>query len=501
MWTFLTGLVILGVGGCLYGSFVERFFGVSDKPTPAVTKADGVDYVPMSSWRNGLIHLLNIAGTGPILGPIQGILFGPMAFITIPLGCILAGAVQDYMIGMISTRNDGEQIESLVKRFLGKHVAFYFGIFVLLAVLLFGVTCVYTPGDIFVKGVLKKSAEINSWYLWVVYGVIFGYYLIATLLPIDKIIGRVYPFIGGFFIFTAILLFVYIFAEKLPLKELDPSSLWSWKQDPVNKFFPIFFVTVACGIASGFHATQATIISRTLTHEREGRKIFYNMMLVEGFIAMIWAAVTMGVIELYDINTTENATNMLAEIIDDVLKVFNIDNSSPHDDLVYVVGKLFSNGIDIVVILGVIVLPITSGDTALRSCRLMAGEMLGVDQSKPENRLKLGAAIFALTAVLLFVAKLSNSGFQLLWRYFAWANQTIVVFSLAVATAWCIKEGKSIWVTVLPGAFYLTVTSSFILSAPIGFNLHWLVADIIAAVLALAYIIYFVNLKKMTSLR
>ena len=497
MITFITGLVILGIGGLCYGLFLERFFGVSDRPTPAMTKSDGVDYVPMASWRNGLIHLLNIAGTGPILGPIQGILFGPLAFVTIPLGCILAGAVQDYMVGMISIRNDGEQIQSLVKRYLGKQVSLYFGIFVFLAVLLFGVTCVYTPGDIFVKGVLRQSTAMSNPWLWVIYGVIFIYYLIATLLPIDKIIGKVYPYIGAFFIFTALLLFFYIFLKKLPLEEL---SLSNWKGLKPN-FFPLFFVTVACGIASGFHATQATIISRTLRSEKKGRFVFYNMMLVEGFIAMIWAAVTMGVMKLYGIDTTGGATGMLAEIIDNVLKVFDIGNASPHDDLVHIVGTLFTNCIDIVVILGVIVLPITSGDTALRGCRLMAGEMLGIDQSKPRNRLLLGAAIFALTAVLLIIAKFSNSGFQLLWRYFAWANQTIVAFSLAVATAWCVKEGKSIWVTVLPGAFYLAVTSSFILNAKIGFNLHWPVAYIIAAILAVAYILYFVKLKKNASPR
>ncbi|MBQ7556408.1 carbon starvation protein A [bacterium] len=485
MITFIIGLAILGFGGFSYGLFIERFFGVTNRRTPAVTKRDGVDYVPMASWRNGLIHLLNIAGTGPILGPIQGILFGPVAFITIPIGCILAGAVQDYMVGMISVRNDGEQIQSLVKRFLGKRVAAFFGIFVCLAVLLFGVTCIYTPGDIFIRAVLHQEAVLSNHWLWVVYGVIFSYYLIATLLPIDKIIGRVYPFIGAFFIFTALLLFLYIFIMRLPLTEL---SLSNWKGLKPN-FFPIFFVTVACGIASGFHSTQATIVARTIKTEKSGRFVFYNMMLLEGFIAMIWAAVTMGCIKLFEIDPSQSANALLAAIIKDVTLIFKFEHMNA-------VQNAFFQIINATVVIGVIVLPISSGDTALRGLRLMLGEMFSLDQSKAKNRLVMSIAIFALTAALLLIAKFSTGGFILLWRYFAWANQTIVVFSLAMATAWCIKEGKKIWFTVLPGAFYLGVTSSFILNAKIGFNIPWTTAYPIAAVLVIAYISYFIYRKK-----
>ena len=485
MITFLIGLAILGFGGFAYGLFIERFFGVSNRRPPSVTKRDGVDYVPMASWRNGLIHLLNIAGTGPILGPIQGILFGPLAFITIPIGCILAGAVQDYMVGMISVRNDGEQIQSLVKRYLGKRVAVFFGIFVCLAVLLFGVTCVYTPGDIFIRAVMHQEAVLSNHWLWVVYGVIFTYYLIATLLPIDKIIGRVYPFIGAFFIFTALLLFLYIFIMRLPLTEL---SLSNWKGLKPH-FFPIFFVTVACGIASGFHSTQATIISRTIKREKSGRFVFYNMMLLEGFIAMIWAAVTMGCIKLFELDPNQSANALLASIIKDVTLIFKFEHMNPLSNAIFQL-------INATVVIGVIVLPISSGDTALRGLRLMLGEMFSLDQSKAKNRVVLSIVIFVLTAALLLTAKFSSKGFATLWRYFAWANQTIVVFSLAMATAWCIKEGKKIWFTVLPGAFYLGVTSSFILNAKIGFNLPWTASYSIAAVLVIAYISYFIYKKK-----
>ncbi|MBR5902222.1 carbon starvation protein A [bacterium] len=481
MITFLIGLAILGFGGFAYGLFVERFFGVTNRTTPAVTKRDGVDYVPMASWRNGLIHLLNIAGTGPILGPIQGILFGPVAFITIPLGCILAGAVQDYMVGMMSVRNDGEQIQSLVRDYLGKKVAVFFGVFVCLAVLLFGVTCVYTPGDIFIRSVMHQEAVLSNSWLWAVYGVIFAYYLIATLMPIDKIIGRVYPFIGAFFIFTALLLFIYIFIMKLPLTEL---SLENWKGLRPH-FFPIFFVTVACGIASGFHATQATIVARTIKTEKSGRFVFYNMMLLEGFIAMIWAAVTMGCIKLFNIDANQSATALLSAIVSHVTEIFRHSGNASD-------RYLFFQIINAVVVIGVIVLPITSGDTALRGCRLMLGEMLGMDQRKARNRVILSFSIFAMTAMLLLIAKFSTNGFNLLWRYFAWANQTIVAFSLGTATAWCIREGKRIWVTVLPGAFYLAVTSSFILNAKIGFNLPWNTAYPISGLLAVAYICYFI---------
>ena len=481
MITFLCGLALLAVGGFFYGAFVERFFGVSDRPTPAFTKRDNVDYVPISTWHNELIHLLNIAGTGPILGPIQGILFGPVAFITIPLGCILAGAVQDFMIGMISIRHDGLQIQGLTKYYFGNTLSILFGLFTCLAVLLFGVTCVYTPGDLFVQNVLHQNIDLSNYWLWVIYGLIFTYYLIATLLPIDKIIGRFYPYIGAFFVLTAILLFIYIFVKRLPLTELSLENIKGLKPH----FFPIFFVTVACGIASGFHSTQATIISRTLTSERRGRAVFYNMMLAEGFIAMVWAAVTMGIINKWGISVNGGATEMLSQIVSRVLMIFSPDgNSAP--------AGTFGLIITTAIVLGVIALPITSGDTALRSARLMIGEALGLNQSKARNRLTVGLAIFALVAILLFVAKYINGGFTFIWRYFAWANQTIVVFSLAVATAWCISQGKKIWVTVLPGAFYLFITSSFILNAPIGFNLSWKLSYSLAGLFSFLYIVYFI---------
>ena len=216
MTTFLIGLGILIIGGALYGRFMERFFGADDRPTPAVKYNDGVDYVPMPTWKNCLIHLLNIAGTGPVLGPIQGILFGPVVFITIPLGCVLAGAVHDFMIGMISLRNDGAQMQELVRRYLGKQVAYLFNVFICVMALLVVVAFTYSPGDIFVISFMKQQAAVTNPWTWAAYGLVFVYYLLATYMPIDKLIGRVYPVIGSLFIISAVIIFVLIFTDRLP---------------------------------------------------------------------------------------------------------------------------------------------------------------------------------------------------------------------------------------------------------------------------------------------
>ncbi|MBQ9042506.1 MAG: carbon starvation protein A [Eggerthellaceae bacterium] len=287
MTTFLIGLALLVAGGAVYGRVCERVMKPTDDPTPATVQSDGVDFVPMKKWRNSLIELLNIAGTGPILGPIQGALFGPVAFITIPVGCVIAGAFHDYMVGMISIRNRGGQVPELVRLFLGRGVYYVYAVFVCLLLLLIGVVFVYTPGDIFVNQVLHQESTLANPVLWGVYAAIFGYYVVAALFPIDKIIGRVYPVFGAILLVSAVGVFAGLFLNGYPLPEL-------WDADPGNTlagdFVPIFFVTVTCGILSGFHSTQATIVSRTVVDEREGRTTFYDMMVAEGFIAMTWAA-------------------------------------------------------------------------------------------------------------------------------------------------------------------------------------------------------------------
>ena len=292
MATFIIGLVILIGGAALYGRFCEKVFGPDDRKTPAYTKEDGVDFVPMRGWKNSLINLLNIAGTGPIIGPIQGILFGPIAFLTIPIGNIIGGAMHDYFSGMICLRDGGTQMPEMIRRYSPKGIYKFYNIFVCVMLLLVGAVFIYTPGDIAATQVFGFTGKASDPTTWIIYGVIFLYYLIATVFPIDAIIGKIYPIFGGILLFSAVGVFIGVFAKGMPLL-----NIWDDWSAPVlalgdgtftyasyfenGHFLPIFFVTVACGILSGFHSTQTAIISRTMKSERQGRNTFYNMMVLE----------------------------------------------------------------------------------------------------------------------------------------------------------------------------------------------------------------------------
>lgn len=473
MVTFMIGLILLIGGGVVYGGFCQRMFKPDDRQTPAVRMNDGVDFVPMKKWKNSLIQLLNIAGTGPILGPIQGILFGPVAFITIPIGCVLGGAFHDYMSGMISVRNDGAQMPSLIRQYLGKHIYVIYNLFVCLLMLLVGAVFIYTPGDLFVTQILKADNHVTNPVLWIVYGMIFVYYIIATLFPIDKIIGKVYPVFGGILVLSAVGVFIGLFVNGYPLDEIWKIGVSGVHPQGLH-FIPVFFVTVACGIVSGFHSTQSTLIARTMEHEKEGRMTFYNMMILEGFIAMIWAAAAMGVMKLGFASADTSATEVVGIVAKNLL------------------GSVGG----IIAIVGVIVLPITSGDTALRSLRLMTADALHIDQSKKKNRLALSLAIFALVAVLLIFAKINAGGFNVLWRYFAWANQTIAVFAFAMIAIYMMKHKLPYGMALVPGMFYMFVISSFILNASIGFHLPWVASYVTGGVLTVLYAVAVVFYKR-----
>ena len=465
--TFLIGLAILAIGGFVYGRVCERVMAPTDDPTPATARRDGVDFVPMKKWRNSLIELLNIAGTGPILGPIQGALFGPVAFITIPVGCVIAGAFHDYMVGMMSIRNGGAQTPDLIRLFLGKRFYAAYSVFVCLLLLLIGVVFVYTPGDIFVTQILHQDSSLSNPVLWAVYGAIFAYYVAASLLPIDKVIGRVYPVFGAVLLLSAVGVFVGLFANGYELPELwDAADAGFPLQE---NFVPIFFVTVTCGILSGFHSTQATLVSRTVVSEREGRTTFYDMMIAEGFIAMTWAAGAMGAMAqgLADADALWTAPTSVVGVIS-------------YDMLGSVGG--------IIALVGIIVLPITSGDTALRGLRLTLGDALHLDMKSKANELKLALPIFATVFVLLVWAKSDAQGFGLLWRYFSWANETIAVFALTMIAMYMAKTAKPYVMALVPGTFYLFVVTCYILSAHIGFNLPWEAAYVVAGACACAYV-------------
>ncbi len=477
MITFIIGLVILVVGAAIYGSFCERMMKPSDSAkTPAIALQDGVDYVPMNKWKNCLIELLNIAGTGPVLGPIQGILFGPIAFITIPIGCVIGGAFHDYMSGMISIRNNGEQMPALVRRFLGGKVYGVYHIFVCLLMLLVGVVFTYTPGDLLVGQILGGDVSTLNSTVIIVYAVILSYYFIATLLPIDKIIGRIYPIFGAILLLSAFGIFLGLFINDYPLLEVWETGVAN--VHPLGEhFIPMFFVTVACGITSGFHSTQATLIARSVTSEKHGRLIYYNTMIAEGFIAMSWAAATMGAIHL-----------ALASEMDPV-KIPAL--------LVGIIAKNMLGDVGgMIAVLGVIVLAITSGDTALRSLRLMLADALHINNKKKSNMLVLASTIFAVVAAVLYYAKTDASGFSILWRYFSWANETIAVFAFAMISVYMIKNNLPYLMAVIPGTFYMYIVSTYILHAPIGFGLSYTISYILAAICAALYAVSIVKFGK-----
>lgn len=443
---FIFGLVLLVVGGSLYGKYCEKVFGPDTRKTPATAMADGVDYVEMPSLKNKLIQLLNIAGTGPILGPIQGILFGPIAFITIPLGNIFAGAVHDYFTGMISMRNKGAQVPKMMKKFLGDGPTRVYTLIIWALMLLVGVVFIYTPGDLIVGDIL--GMDVNSNVIWLVYAIILGYYIISTIFPIDQIIGRVYPVFGGVLIVSAIGVLAGILMDGgANLPALTSGLLF---QHPTGqRFIPVFFITVACGIMSGFHGSQATLISRTVKSEKEGRGTFYDMMIVEGLIAMVWAA---GAMVLFSRGTAMDtgATAMVG-----------------------IISREFMGNIGgLIAIIGVIVLPITSGDTAFRALRLMIAEQFNIDQKDPKKRVGLSLIIFIPAIAILSFAKLSPGGFNLLWRYFGFTNQLVAVFALAMISVYLKTAGKNHLITLLPGTFYAFIVTAYISHESIGLGLE-----------------------------
>ena len=488
MVTFILGLVILFVGAAIYGKFCEKVFGPDDRETPAYSKQDGVDYVPMSSWKNMLINLLNIAGTGPIFGPIQGVLFGPIAFITIPITNIIGGAMHDYFSGMICLRDGGSQMAPMVRKYSNKGIYGIYQVFCSLLLLLVGAVFIYTPGDIAATQVFGFSGAATDPTTWIIYGVIFVYYLIATLFPIDAIIGKIYPVFGAILLFSALGVFIGLFVKGYPLLNVwddwqSPAlNAWVMSAETGEKvafsygeyfstqhFIPIFFITVACGMLSGFHSTQTAIISRTMKSEREGRKTFYNMMVLEGFIAMVWAAAAMGV---YNLGLQEVNASLATGTVGVVCK------------------NILGNVGGLIALIGIIVLPITSGDTALRGLRLQIAESFHIDQNSKTKRLGLSAVIFALVAVILVYAKMDSNGFNVLWRYFAWSNQTLSLFAFLGISVWMFENGKSkfVWIPLIPGAWYTFVTITYITNAKIGFNVPWTGAYAIGIVAAVAYV-------------
>lgn len=461
MLTFFGGVALLLIGYFTYSRYIEKNFQIdATRKTPAEVLRDGYDFVPMSKGKNAIIELLNIAGTGPIFGPIMGALYGPVAYIWIVIGCIFGGAVHDYMIGMISLRNNGAQLPELASKYLGKPVRHIVNIFAMLLLMLVATVFVTSPASLI-------SSITPDWLtIGIITALIFVYYIISTVLPIDKAMGKVYPWFGAILIISTVAIGISLLTGGHSMPELTVSSFQNMHPEGIT-IFPGLFFTISCGAISGFHATQAPMVSRTCTNEREGRFTFYGMMVAEGVIAMIWAAASMS---LFNGQTLSQmiAAGTASVVVNEVS--------------VILLGNFFGT----IAILGVIVLPISSGLSAFRSLRIILAEYLHIKQDTLKKILGVTLPLYVLSFILTQV------DFNLLWRYFNWANQVTAVIALLVSTRYLYLKGRNYWVTIIPAAFMLYAVWVYILSEPIGFGMGLTPATyIVGMVLSIAVLTVF----------
>ena len=455
MITFTLSLAALVLGYLVYGRFVERVFGPDGRPAPAVAKADGVDFIALPSWKVFMIQFLNIAGTGPIFGAIMGAKFGPSAYLWIVFGCIFAGAVHDYLTGMLSMRHGGASLPELVGSYLGTSARQVMNVFTVLLLIMVGTVFVYSPAEIL-------HSMGGSTLMWVI--IIFAYYVVATMLPIDKIIGKVYPLFAFSLLFMAVALMIWLFIHWPSIPELwtgfynmgaaaEPGK-WT------DEIFPCLFITIACGAVSGFHATQSPLMARCLKSERMGRPVFYGAMITEGLVALIWATVSSW---FFYGNPAPGY-----ELIGQATAGFH--TSAPAvvhlvcNEWLGVVGAILA-------ILGVVAAPITSGDTAFRSGRLIVAEWLKMDQRPIRKRLYICVPMF-LFSIGLLVWQIENpDGFNTIWQYFGWSNQTLSVFTLWTLTVYLVVKRKPYVITLIPALFMTTVCATFLFVSKQGFAL------------------------------
>lgn len=493
MVTFIIALVLLVVGFFTYGVLVEKIFGIEpERKTPALTKTDGVDFVPMSSWRIFLVQFLNIAGLGPIFGAIMGMFYGPAAFLWIVFGTIFAGGVHDYLSGMLSIRKGGVSLPDIVGDELGKGTKVFMRVLSLVLLLLLTTTFLSGPAVL-----LQSLAPLSTYgmerfgviyqipIIWIL--IIFGYYALATVLPVDKLIGRFYPIFGGILLFMGLGIMVIMLgwhSSEMP----EVFDGLQNRQTNGLPLFPMMFVSIACGAISGFHGTQSPIMARCVTNERQGRWIFYGAMVAEGILALIWAAAAgtffadpekglYGIDGLQAFAAQHHGENIAALVIDRVSRSW--------------LGTIGG----ILAIIGVIAAPITSGDTALRSARLIVADFLKWDQRPIPKRLIIALPLFLCVFGMVFV------DFNIVWRYFAWTNQTLATFTLWAGTVWLWKSGMNggyKWgylMALIPALFMTMVCSSYILIAPEGLHLpvewRWM-GYIIAGVVTLCCLAGFI---------
>ncbi|MDR1624002.1 MAG: carbon starvation protein A [Tannerellaceae bacterium] len=471
MITFLCCLACLLAGYFIYGRFVERAFVISpDRQTPAFSMRDGVDYIPMPTWKVFMIQFLNIAGLGPIFGAIMGAKFGVSSFIWIVLGSIFAGATHDFLSGMLSLRNGGESLPELTGRYLGKNFKQLMRGFTLLLMVLVGAVFVAGPAGLLAK-LTPENLDITFWAT-----VVFAYYVIATLLPVDKIIGRIYPVFAAALLFMAVGILVMLVYRHPALPELTGGLQNTHPEGfPV---FPMMFVSIACGAISGFHATQSPLMARCLKNEKHGRPVFYGAMIAEGIVALVWAAAA-----TYFFHTEEGSALFAA--------------GSGNDNAAIVVDRITKEWLGVaggfLAVLGVIAAPITSGDTAFRSARLIVADFLRIDQKPIRKRLFISIPLFVAGFLILQI------DFSIIWRYFAWVNQTLAVFTLWALTVYLAVNKKRYILTLAPALFMTAVCATYLFIAPEGLGLPAHISQLSGLAVTLATFAVFLVWKRKIS--
>ena len=458
MFTFVISIVLLVGGYFVYGKFVEKVFGINEQNlTPAQKFSDGVDYVEIDWKKAFLIQFLNIAGLGPIFGAVAGALWGPAAFLWIVFGCIFAGATHDYLAGMLSMRHDGATIAEIVGEYLGSGAKNIMRIFSVVLLILVGVVFVNGPA-----GILNNITGVDK-LIWV--GIIIVYYLIATVLPVDKVIGKIYPIFGASLIVMGVGICAALFFKGYQIPELSFANL----HPKGTAVYPFLFITIACGAISGFHATQSPMMARCIKNEREGRRVFYGSMIAEGIIALIWAAAAM---------TFFGGTAGLADAGGAAVVVNTISNS--------LLGKVGGA----LALLGVVACPITSGDTAFRSARLAIADASSFKQGPIRNRFIIAIPLFAVGVALCFI------NFSIIWRYFAWSNQTLATIALWAGAVYLSNENKLHWIATLPATFMTAVITTYIIIAKEGFGLSTSIGYPVGMLTAVSVFSFFMMRRK-----
>lgn len=467
MFSFTICLLALIVGYFVYGRYVERIFGPDAKrQTPAVTKADGVDYIPLPTWKIFMIQFLNIAGLGPIFGAIMGAKFGTASYLWIVLGSIFAGATHDYLAGMLSIRHGGESLPEIIGRYLGLTTKQVMRVFSVVLMILVGAVFVAGPAGL----LAKLTPDYMDTTFWII--VVFIYYILATLLPIDKIIGKIYPVFAIALLFMAVGILTMLYVNHPSLPEFWDGLQNTHPNAALLPIFPIMFVSIACGAISGFHATQSPMMARCMKSEKYGRPVFYGAMITEGIVALIWAAAA-----TYFYHENGMGENNASVIVDAITK-----------NWLGAVGGILA-------ILGVIAAPITSGDTAFRSARLIVADFMGLEQRSIRRRLYICIPMFLAAIALLFYSLKDAAGFDMIWRYFAWSNQTLSVFTLWAVTVFLVLARKNYWITLIPALFMTCVCSTYLCIAPEGLGFSPVISYGIGTVCVLIAVVWFVVWK------